>query len=128
MRSLKALLSMNRMGGLLFGVAVGVARLLSYWVAELCLRHWQVDEHIADLIHSTVSFSLFCAVGWYLWQYYWQGYTRRAVQRALEDQVRNGLQIVRYLEALEPDPGKRAALRAVDVKFEGSIPPPVHKA
>jgi hypothetical protein len=111
-----------------FGVAVGVARLVSYWLTELCLRHWQVGEHTADLIHSTVSFSLFCAVGWYLWHYYWQGYTRRALQRALEDQVRNGLQIVRYLEALEPDPGKRAALRAVDVKFEKSIVPPVPKA
>ncbi len=115
---------MNRMGGLLFGLAVGVARLLSYWAVELCLRHWQVSDHASDLIHSTVSFSLFCAAGWYIWQFY----TRNAVQRAIEDQVRNGLQIVRYLEALEADPGKRAALRAVDVKFENSIPQRVRKA
>ncbi len=114
---------MNRMGGLLIGLVVGAARLLSYWATEWCLRHWQVSTDVSDLIHSTVSFSLFCAVGWYIWQFY----TRNAVQRAIEDQVRNGLQIVRYLEALEADPRKRAALRAVDVKFENSIPQQVHK-
>lgn len=114
---------MSRLGGLLFGVLVGAARLLSYWAVELCLRRWQISGHTADLIHSTVSFSLFCAVGWYIWQFH----TRNAVQRAIEDQVRNGLQIVRYLEALEPDPGKRAALRAVDVKFD-SIPKQIRRS
>jgi len=105
-------------------MGVGAARLLSYWAVELCLRHWHVSDHASDLIHSTFSFSLFCAVGWYIWQFH----TRNAVQRAIEDQVRNGLQIVRYLEALEPDPGKRAALRAVDVKFDHSIPQHVRKS
>lgn len=115
---------MGRMGGVLFGFAIGVVRLLTYWIVEFWLRRWGVGDNTADMIHSTISFSLCCAAGWYLWQFY----TRTVVQRAIEDQVRNGLQIVRYLEALEPDPGKRQALRAVDIKFRESIPQRARKA
>ena len=115
--SMKTPFTMSRMGGLLFGLAVGAVRLLLYWTVEMWLRRWHLSSNTSDLIHSTISFSLFCAIGWYFWRFY----TRRIVQRALEDQVRNGLQIVRYLEALESDPGKRAALGTVDVKFEHTL-------
>jgi len=100
---------------LLSCLVFGIVRLGLYWVVEAGLRGLHTSESTADITHSMISTFLFCVVGWLAWQFS----AHRAVQKFIDDQVRNGLQIVRYLEALETDPAKRAALRAVDVKFAG---------
>jgi hypothetical protein len=100
---------------LLFCLGFGIARLGLYWIVEICLRALHVSDRASDLTHSMISALLFCVVGCLVWRYS----AREAVQKFIDDQVRNGLQIVRYLEALETDPRKRSALHAVDVKFAG---------
>jgi hypothetical protein len=97
----------------LFCVGFGVARLGLYWIVELLLGAVHASDHLSDVIHSVISMVLFCVVGWLVWQLY----ARKALQKFIDNEVRNGLQIVRYLEALETDPAKRSALHAVDVKF-----------
>ena len=101
---------------ILLCLGFGATRLGLYWLVEFWLRAWHVSDRASDFIHSMISTVLFGVVGWLVWQLS----ARAAVQRFIDDQVRNGLQIVRYLEALETDPAKRSALHAVDVKFAGS--------
>ena len=99
--------------GILFALSVGLLRVLMWWTVEWATRFTGASARVQDEVHSMVAFSLWVAVGWY----FWRSRPQITLTRRVEDQVRQAVQVLTYVTALEEDPVRKEQLRAVEERL-----------